>query len=187
RKIHNLSEEVHSRFTVAAVTARKNVPGASNLEVDVPQVTLLHDLDQLRTPRDVLRASFGAFAAASAGRRRIQPRVIDNEVNVREILCHFCNVFWMTVLFVEQAERKPFVDADVLYSELATALPEWISDLLIVEPERPVSNQRTGIHLPRVDFQDFSLALHFFELGFTHVRSKEAVADHALSAACQPV
>src|SRR6185503_12845979 len=108
----------------------------------------------------------GAFATSPAARGRwVQTRVINYKVDVREILRDFLDVFRMTVFFVEQPERKPLVNADSFHAELAASLPERIRDFLIVEPERPVTDQRAGIHFPRIDLERLDLALHLFELG----------------------
>jgi len=80
-----------------------------------------------------LRVGRRAFAPR-AGPARMPPRVIDDEVDVGEILRGLFNVPGVTMLFVEKSQRKPLVDADVLDSQFARALPERIRVLFVVEP-----------------------------------------------------
>src|SRR4030095_8583529 len=68
REIHNLSEEVHRRLSIAAAEpARQYIPGAPYLEVDVSQIPALYDFDQFRAPRDVLGTCLGALPASPGG------------------------------------------------------------------------------------------------------------------------
>src|SRR5512143_420226 len=106
-EIQHLPKEVHCRLAVASITARQNVPGASHLEVDILQIVAFDDLYQLRAPWDVLGTRFRTLTIASAaGRSRIESRVVDDEVDIREILCNLFDVFGMAMFFVEQSERE---------------------------------------------------------------------------------
>src|SRR5436853_569322 len=152
-KIQYLPEKVHRRLISAAVSARQNVPCAAHLEVDILQVVALHDVDQFRAPRYVLRTGRRAFAPTPAGGRGVATRVIDDEIEIRKVLCDFLDVLRMTVFLIEQTERQSFVNAHSLDAELAASLPKRISDFFIVEPERSVADYRAGIHLPRIDLE----------------------------------
>src|SRR5204863_9254872 len=117
RKIHHLSQEVHRRHIGPPESARETVPGAAHFEVDVPQIVSLDDIDQLGAPRDVLRSGLGAFARSSTAGRGIPTRVVDDEVEISKIFGYLLDVLRMAVLFIEQAERQSFVDADILDAE----------------------------------------------------------------------
>src|SRR5215470_7237788 len=117
-QIQDLTQEVHRGNVFAAEPARQTVPRAAQFEIDIPQVVLLHDLDQLGTPRDVLWIGRGAFTTRAC-RGRVPGGVIDDEVEIGKTLGGFLDVLRMALLLVEQSQWEALVNADVLDAQFA--------------------------------------------------------------------
>ena len=66
--------------------------------------------------------------------------MVDDEVELRPILCGLADISdigkatQMWKLFLNSRREQPLVDADVLDSQFARALPERIRVLFVVEP-----------------------------------------------------
>src|SRR5215469_13711101 len=148
--------------------ARRCIPCRSQLEEYILEMVALDDVHQLRDPGYILGIILGAFFSL---RRGMECRVVNDEVQIRKIPGRFFYVARMAVLFVEQAQRKSFVNADVSDAQLSGFLPEGVRILLVIDPPCALPNLGAWIELPGINLQLGDLAVHFIQLRWPEVGS----------------